>query len=231
MFYGMPVPNSAVARAHVVAQTIQIHMTWEIDNLKHSVNPSAGVNSFVEFVTVLFPQIQGLAVGEFAGEEDTPQVRAEISSTALKLLCWTVEQVVILARAVTPQYQSYQAATWSAESAKTLWDIDSALKKAYYHQLHSFPESKQMPPEVRVPGLFSPRIMRWAFTQLTWLNKMASGLQQKVDMITNPYGDRVELFTMTREALKTYIRQAQHNQGLAGQVVAGIGSVGPSTDR
>ncbi len=218
MSEGLKLPVSACDRGHVVADVIELHLTWEIENLKHCVNPSAAVNSFVHFAALFVPQIQGLAIAEFVGEEETDEVRAEISVVVLKLMCWIVEQTAMLAGFVTPQYTSYQSAGWHEEGVKALWDLDTCLEAACLQELHSFPEAKMPGSYTTAPGLYSARIMDWAFTQLTWTNKSAGRLQRKVDMVPNHYGVKVELFGLTRQALKNYLRHAQCQNEVARQL-------------
>jgi hypothetical protein len=223
---GLQVPNSASDRAHTVADVIELHLTWEVENLKHSVNPSAAVNSFTEFAALFVPQIQNLAVAEFVGGEETDEVREKISAVVLKLMCWIMEQSVTLAEAVAPQYLSYQAVRWYDEGVRALWDLDTCAQGAFWRRLQSFPEAKMPGSYAQVPGLYSARIMDWAFTQLTWVNKMAGRLQRKVDKVPNHYGVKVELFGLTRHALKDYLRHGQHQHGMPKQFLE---DKGPTT--
>lgn len=215
---GLKLPNSAFDRAHVVADVIELHLSWEIDNLKHTINPSAAINSFVEFAALFVPQIRGLAIAEFVGGEETDEVRAGISAVVLKLVCWIVEQSAMLGESLVPQYLPYQRAGWYEQSIKALWDLDTCLEAACQQRMQSFPEAKAPGSYTEAPGLYSARIMSWAFGQLSWVNKMAGRLQRSVDKVPNHYGVKVELFGLTRQALKNYIRHGQHQNEVAWQL-------------
>jgi hypothetical protein len=60
--------------------------------------------------------------------------------------------------------------------------------------------------------------MNWAFTQLTWANELAGRIQRKVSMVPNHCGVKVELFGLTRQALKNYIRHGQRQIEVSRQV-------------
>ena len=215
---GLKLPDSASDRAHVLADVIELHLTWEVQNLKHSISASAAVNNFVDFAGLFLPQIQTLAIGEFVGGEDTEEVRAEISIVVLKLVCWIVEQLIELAESVAPQYVPHQVAGWYDEGVKALWNLDTCLEAAWQRRLQCFPESKMPGSQTEPPGLYSPRIMNWAYSQLTGVNRVAGRLQRKVGMVPNHYGVLVDLFGLTRQSMKNYIRHGQTQIQVARQL-------------
>lgn len=196
---GLKVPNCAADRARVVADVIELHLSCEIAGLRSS-------------------QIQGLAIAEFVGGEETDEVRDEISTIVLKLMCWIVEQNVTLAEWVSPKYDSYQAGGWYDDGVKALLDLDTCLEAACQQKMNTFPEAKRLETCTEAAGLYSARIMDWAFTQLTWLNKMAGRLEWKVGPLPSHYGANVALFGLTRHALKNYIRHAQRQNEVARQL-------------
>jgi hypothetical protein len=197
---GLLVPNSASDRAHVVADVIQLHLTWEADNLQHNINPSFAINSFVEFAALFVPQIQGLAIGEFVGGEETNEVRAQFGAAVIRLMGWIVEKIVLLAERVGPQYISYQAMGWYDTGVRALWEIDTCLEAACRQRMLSSGEA----------GLYSAPIMNWAAGQLTWLNSMAGRLHQMVGMVPNHYGVTVPFFGLTRHGLENHLHQGQN---------------------
>lgn len=215
---GLKVPNCAADRARVVADVIELHLSCEIAGLRSSICPSVAVNSFLGFAALFVPQIQGLAIAEFVGGEETDEVRDEISTIVLKLMCWIVEQNVTLAEWVSPKYDSYQAGGWYDDGVKALLDLDTCLEAACQQKMNTFPEAKRLETCTEAAGLYSARIMDWAFTQLTWLNKMAGRLEWKVGPLPSHYGANVALFGLTRHALKNYIRHAQRQNEVARQL-------------
>jgi hypothetical protein len=212
---GLKVPNAASDRAHVVADVIELHLTWEVENLKHSISPAAAVNSFVGFAALFVPQIRGLAVSEFVGGEDNDNVHAEISAVNMKLMCWIIDQSVTLVETVTPEYASYQPVGWYEEGVKGLWHLDTCLEASCQQHMQCSPEAKIPTDWDAVPGLYSARMLEWAFTQLTWVNRMAGRLERKVGMVPNNYGVKVGLFGLTRQSLKNYLRHGQHQHEVA----------------
>jgi hypothetical protein len=218
MTQGLSMPDSASLRAQVVADVIELHLTWEYENLKHSMSPAAAINSFVGFTATFVPEIQSLAIAEFVGDEDTEEVRSEIANIVLKLVRWIVEHCVMLADFVTPQYLLSYVAGWYDEGVKGMWDIDTCFKAACQRMLHSFPEASMRGSYTEAPGLYSPRIMDWASRQLTWVNLMAGRLEEKAGMVPNHYGRFVQLFILTRLSLKEYLRHGQAQIDVARQL-------------
>lgn len=215
---GVKVPNAATDRARVVADVIKLHLSWEIAGLMNSISPSAAVNGLVEFAALFVPQIQGLAIAEFVGGEETIEVRDEISAIVLNLMCWIVGQSVALAESVTPQHPTYQAVGWYEEGLKALGDLDACMEAAHQQKMTTFPEASMSDTYFEAAGLYSARIMNWAFAQLTWMNKMAGRLERKVGMVPAPDVSKVGLFGLTRQALKNYIRHAQRQNQVAEQL-------------
>jgi hypothetical protein len=215
---GLKIPDSVSDRAHVVADVIELHLTWEIHNLKSSISPLAAVSSFGEFAAIFMPQIQGLADTAFFGGEDTDDLCAEITDVVLKLMRWIVEQSAMLTEHVIPEHLSSEPGLWYDEGVKTIWDLDTCMEMACQQKLQSFPEVRSLGSLTEPPGLYSTRIMNWAFTQLTWANELAGRIQRKVSMVPNHYGVKVELFGLTRQALKNYIRHGQRQIEVSRQV-------------
>lgn len=218
MTEGLKIPDLASDRARVVADVIELHLTWEFENLKHSISSSAAVNAFVDFAALFLPQIRSLALGEYVGGEETYEARAEISAIVLKLVVWIVEESAILAECVAPKYLPSQSSEWYDEGVRALWDLDTCLERAFQHRMHSFPEALILGSFTEAPGLYSDGILEWAFLQLTWANKVAGRLQRTVDMVPNQYGVKVELFLLTRQSLKNFIRHGQRQIEVARQL-------------
>lgn len=149
---GLKIPDSVSDCAHIVADVIELHLTWEIHNLKSSICPSAAVNSFGEFAAIFIPQIQGLADTAFFGGEDTDDLRAEITDVVLKLMRWIVEQSAMLAEHVIPEHLSSEPGLRYDEGVKAIWDLDTCMEMACQQKLQSFPRSE----------------LSWVFDQTTW---------------------------------------------------------------
>lgn len=202
-------PNSASDRGRVLTNVVKLHLSREAEKLKYSISPAAAANSFVEFAGLFIPQIQDLAIAEFAGGEDTEAVRVDIITVVLQLVCWIVEQCAMLAESFSPHYITYEAVGWWDDKVRFLWILDECLEAACKQKILSFPEAKTPGTHTEARGMYSPRIMNWASTQLTWANNMAGRLQGKVGKVPNRYDVLVELFGLTRQTLETHIRRGQ----------------------
>lgn len=206
-------PNSAIGRAEVVANVIKLHLNWEMDNLKHGVNGSASLNSFVEFAALFIPQIQGLAIAEYVGGEDTQNVRYGIATVVMNLLSWMLDVCVLMAEYHAPKYLSYRALGWYDEGLQALRAIDACLEVAFKNKIASFPEAKRLGSDTQMPGMFSRRIMKWANLQLVWANKMAEKLQSLAPMVLDEFGNLEEPFGRLRQTLDDHVRRGQAWQG------------------
>ncbi len=213
---GLKMPNSAVERAEVLANVIKLHLNWEVENLKHGVNVSASLNSFVEFAALFLPQVQDLALAEYVGEEDTQRVRFMIATVVMNLMSWIVEICVKMVEHIAPIYLSFQAVRWYDQGLKALRAIDACLEAVCKHKIASFPEAKRPASDTRIPGLFSARIMKWASLQLVWANNMAEMLQSKAPMVPDQDGSLEEPFGLTRQALDNHIRVGHRWMGIGG---------------
>lgn len=198
-------PNSAVKRAEVLANVIKLHLSWEVENLKHGVNASASLNSFVEFAGLFIPQIQDLARGNYVGGEETVRVRYDIATVATNLLRWIVEMCVWMAEHLAPLYLSYHAVGWYDEGLKALRTIDACLEAVFKNKMAAFPEARRLGSGSQMPGMFSPRIMEWVRSKLVWVNGMAEKLQSKAPMVPGPDGSLEVPFGLTIQALDTHL--------------------------
>lgn len=211
MTEGLKVPNSASDRAQVLANLIELHLTWDVEHLKHCIDPSPAVNSFLEFAALYIPQLQGVAIAEFVGGEETVQVRNEIAVTVMRLVSWIVEQTVMLAEAVAPHYLSYHAVGLHEEGKRALWDLDACLAAACQQKMQADADVINIGYLGVVPPLYSRPVLDWAFKQLMWIETMAGRLETKVDQVPNHYGEKVQLFCLTKEALRYHLFQGQNH--------------------